>query len=529
MFYFLRSDKPTGWYDVSLRALSFLLAITIIGVGVTVLPACSRDEGPTGPIAQEPGGVNPPPVVNPPPPVDNPYAYDGPGFWVSATEGNDRTGCGTEDNPCRTIKKGMSRTSPGTALLVRAGEYNENYIYVKDGVRLISIDGPLRATIYSGEKSAVRFSDVNNVSVEGFEIHGAYNQGGAGDGLVRVRDSNNVVIRDCVIYDAPYDADCIKVSGAVNGLLMENLVVYNPARRDPSASTCGASVWFQENIDIFGRGLNGTSEAEVQNVVLRNSWLFHTRDRGGDWLVYSKINCEKVLYENNVFGPSAGLGCGNAAVGIGTSETPAPDPSQHAVRTAIVRNNIFTGIKGDAALAVMNSDDVWIYNNTFWSNGGDGLRSVIMIRGNKVPVGDVRFFNNILEMNQPSARGDGRLFWVREGGADGLFHDQNLYWNCASASDVPYTSEANSLYDGPAGLSSPQVPGTAVISIDRVAEIARGFVLSPGSPALDRGLMALDLEGHPNWDPGVTDIAWDIFGATRTGGGAWDLGATEEP
>ena len=62
MFYFLRSDKPTGWYDVSLRALSFLLAITVIGVAGVVLPACSRDEAPTAPIAQQPGDTDPPPT-----------------------------------------------------------------------------------------------------------------------------------------------------------------------------------------------------------------------------------------------------------------------------------------------------------------------------------------------------------------------------------------------------------------------------------------------------------------------------------
>jgi hypothetical protein len=526
MFYFMKTTRPSGWYDVSLRAFSFLLAVTLFGTASVVLPACSRDEEPLtapGDPVPDDGGVVPPPGGS------NPYDYDGPAIWVSASEGTDTSDCGDPDNPCRTIKQGRNQSVSGMAVLVKTGEYHENFIYVRSGTQLIAIDGPLTASIYSGDRSAVRFETVSDASVVGFEIHGDWNQGPEGDGLVRVLDSSHILIKDCVIYDAPYDADCIKVSGDCDGLLMENLVVFNPAQRDPSRNPCGDSVWYQENIDIFGRGLNGTSEAQVRNVVLRDSWLFHTPDRGGDWLIYSKINCANILYENNVFGPSAGRGCANAAVGVGTEEPGIPDENQHVVRSAIVRNNIFVGIRGDAALGVMNADDVWIYNNTFWNNSGDALRSAVMIRGNRVPVGEVFFFNNILEDDQPTARADGRLFWVREGGAGGLYHDQNLYWNCASSSDLPYTSEAHSIYDASAGLSSPKVPSIAVISIDRVAEIARGFALAPGSPALDHGLVALDFEGHPDWDPSVTNVAWDIFGSSRSSSGTWDLGVTEEP
>ena len=43
--------------------------------------------------------------------------------------------------------------------------------------------------------------------------------------------------------------------------------------------------------------------------------------------------------------------------------------------------------KGDAALAVMNAEDAWIYNNVFYANSGADTRSVIMFRGNYYPVG----------------------------------------------------------------------------------------------------------------------------------------------
>ncbi|MFN2194654.1 MAG: hypothetical protein ACK2UW_00850, partial [Anaerolineales bacterium] len=84
--------------------------------------------------------------VVPPPTEANPYDYDGPAVWVSASEGNDVSGCGTADNPCRTIKKGMSRTSPGVALLVRwVGQYTPpNFL---TGLGLIWINGMLMLSI----------------------------------------------------------------------------------------------------------------------------------------------------------------------------------------------------------------------------------------------------------------------------------------------------------------------------------------------------------------------------------------------
>ncbi|HKI83232.1 MAG TPA: hypothetical protein VKA63_02755 [Candidatus Krumholzibacteria bacterium] len=453
--------------------------------------------------------------------------WTGPAIYVSIN-GSDTSDCGDPDHPCRTIQKGVNQSAAGMAVLVKAGEYHESFIYMKSGVRVISADGPLAASIYSGDRSAVRLEQVQGAAIDGFEIRGDWNQGPQGDGLVRVLDASGCEIHNCVIYDAPNDCDLIKVSGAVDGLLIENVVAFNPGQRDPSIDPCGNGAWYQENIDIFGRGLNGTSDAEIRNVVIRGCWLFHTADHGGDWLLYSKINCENVLYENNVFGPSAGGGCGNAAVGIGTEEAGIPDPTQHVVRGAIVRNNIFVGCKGDAALAVMNSDDVWVYNNTFWGNSGSKLRAVLELRGNRVPVGNTWIFNNIFQSNQPAASGDGRLIWVREGGAGGVSHDYNLSDGNVATSDLDLSSEAHGVVGAAAGLSAPRIPSTAVLRSDRVLEIARDFALSAQSPAKGAGIAAFSYAQHPNWDPGVTDRGWDILQQTRSGT-AWDLGAVKAP
>jgi hypothetical protein len=243
---------------------------------------------------------------------------------------------------------------------------------------------------------------------------------------------------------------------------------------------------------------------------------------GGDWLIYSKINCENVLYEGNLFGPSAGGGCGNAAVGIGTSEPGMPDASQAVVRNAVVRDNIFTGIRGDAALAVMNSSEVWIYNNTFWGNGGDGLRAVLMMRGNTAPVEGVHLYNNLLENNHPAARGDGRLVWIREGVTAPIAHDYNLLWDNVVSSDLTLAGEPHGVAAS-AQLVSPRVPPLTVFDADRVMEIAQGFAPAAGSPAAGAGVAVIEMSGHPNWDPAMLQRVADVLGQDRNG--AWDLGA----
>lgn len=441
-----------------------------------------------------------------------------------ALSGQDSDACGDDANPCRTIRFAMAKADYGNRILVHAGTYEERWIEFRSGVEMISADGPLAARISSGDRSAVRFTDgVSNCRLEGFEIFGDWNQGPEGDGLVRIHDASDIVIWGCVLRDAPFDSDVVKISGEVDGVLLRSCVIYNPAMRVRSANPCGDADWFQENVDVFGRAREDGSPG-VRNVTLRNCWLFHTPDKGGDWLVYSKISCENILYENNVFGPSAGEGCENPAVGIGTGEDSLPSPGEWVVRHAIVRNNLFVGCKGAAALGILNSDDVWVYNNTFWNNSGPELQAVVELRGNTRPLGEVRILNNLFVGNRPEAP-YATFYWVRDGLPAGFTKDHNLYYDNITTSGTPVTGEPNGIYDLDPRLSDPRFPELDRIDPARVEEIARGFVIGAGSPARDAG-MAPTGSGHPNWDPGRTDRAWDIFCRHRTDG-AWDIGAHE--
>jgi hypothetical protein len=433
--------------------------------------------------------------------------------------GSDSAGCGTESDPCASLAQGLSLATSGDAVCARPGTYTENWLYLPSGVWLVGLEGPEQTAIYSRSYSALRIDGVQDVGVQGFEIHGDWGEGAAGDGLVRVLNASGVVLRDLIVHDAPYDQDCVKVSGRVSDLLVEGVIAWNPGPR----TTAGT---FQENIDIYGSGAGEGDPPPVSDVTLRGCWLFH-RDGIGDWLVYSKINAENILYENNVFGPSAGMGFGNAAVGVGTGEPGEPDASAAVVRHAIVRNNLFVGLQGDAALAVMNAEDTWIYGNSFYDNSGDGLRSVLMLRGNSHPVGATWVVGNLFVDNQPAKDGYGTLIWVRDALPGDWTLDHNLYQGNLAASDTPYTDEEHGLYDVDPLLVAPAVPDTSDVSLERIAAIQADFGLGAGSPAVDVGPDLVAFEGHPDWHPGRTDRRWDMQGDPRPEGGAWDLGADE--
>mgnify|MGYP002639610128 CR=1 FL=1 len=433
--------------------------------------------------------------------------------------GSDSAGCGAESAPCASLAQGLSSATSGDAVCARPGTYTENWLYVPSGVWLVGLEGPERTAIYSRSYSALRIDGVQDVGVQGFEIYGDWGEGAAGDGLVRVLNASGVTLRDLVVHDAPYDQDCVKVSGQVTDLLIEGIVAWNPGPRTTKGT-------FQENIDIYGSGAGQGDPPPVSDVTVRGCWLFH-REGLGDWLIYSKINAENILYENNVFGPSAGNGFGNAAVGIGTGEPGEPDSGAAVVSHAIVRNNLFLGLQGDAALAVMNAEDTWIYGNTFYANSGDWLRSVLMLRGNAHAVGATRVIGNIFQDNTPEKGGAGTLIWVRDALPDDWTLDHNLYLGNTAVSDTPYTTEKHGIYDLDPGLTAPVVPDTSEASLARIAVIQAAFALGEGSPAVDAGPDMVGMEGHPDWRPGRTDRRWDMQGEPRPVDGPWDLGADE--
>ncbi|ETR71675.1 MAG: hypothetical protein OMM_02311 [Candidatus Magnetoglobus multicellularis str. Araruama] len=464
---------------------------------------------------------------NPPWPED--------GIYVAQT-GFDIDTCGAEERPCRSIKHALSILTGETkqTIYVLPGTYVENKIYIQNNTRVLGVDGPEHTKIHTAADNGIFFhgqedAPVMNAEISGFDIYGNHDDDASGrqSGLIRLYHASNIAITHCLVHDAPFDGDCIKVSGYIENLLLDHLIVYNPASRPGEKAAP-----FQENIDIFGSMPRRDGRAPARNIVIRNSWLFHT-DKGGHWLLYGKIDVENMLIENNIFGPSAGIddskgaGYGPGGVGIGTHENEAQEGLTCVNSHTVVRNNIFMFIRGDAPLEIIDSHDIWVYNNLFYHNSGPLVRSAIMFMDHVYDVGKVNLINNIFQHNQPQRDGiKASMFRNRNNGLpDPFFKDFNLYFDNILATEIPYTDETNSVYPSisPFFVQLPEPLIPAEISLQHIDQIKKSFTIKQKSLIQGKGINPFELEDYPNWMLSVTDTPIDTFHNFREGSN-WDLG-----
>ncbi|SLM29517.1 hypothetical protein MTBBW1_1860007 [Desulfamplus magnetovallimortis] len=425
------------------------------------------------------------------------YARD---IYVAIDGDNSNTG--KSGSPYQTIKHAIESSASGDTIHVRAGIYAESWLTPKEGTELVSEDGIHMAVIYSGDKSAVRLTN-NNSGIDGFEIYGDWNQGSAGDGLIRPLWSNNVWIKNCKVYNAPYDCDVIKV-GADN-VLIENCIIFNPAHRTDGTS-------FQECIDIYG-------DPAPNGVTVRGCWIYHTQERKGDYLIYAKGGSKNILWENNLFGPSAGEPNGNVSVGCGAA-SPSVFPS---CENFIARNNIFAGCTGDAAFGFTGAKNAHVYNNVFYNYKGN--RCMIQFYSAQ-PGGfdrneDCYVINNIFMQSNGKPVYQDRGRW-----SDGAYSyipenfqsDYNIYYQVETSenqNDVDILIEQNSIFENP-GFVLPTVPdvGTGLME-----DIVSGFQLQKDSPAINAGLNILDNAPY--------NVPNDFWGTVRPNGAYTDIGINE--
>lgn len=148
--------------------------------------------------------------------------------WVAP---GGRSGDGSSSAPYATIQQAIDAARAGTAIMARAGTYNENVLIQRDTsgtpgapIWLISVDGPQRAHIVAPDNSklsAITAGGVQNFVVQGFWITGGKNgiqfsQDGYGfDKMIR-----NIVIRGNRIENTIKDG--IKVNGGENVFVDDN-------------------------------------------------------------------------------------------------------------------------------------------------------------------------------------------------------------------------------------------------------------------------------------------------------------------
>jgi len=412
-----------------------------------------------------------------------------------ATTGSDGNSGGIAD-PYATISYAVNMSVSGDTIRVRAGTYIARWITIKSGTELVSEDGVHAAKLYSQDISCIRLTN-DNCGIDGFEIYADYQAGSPGDGLVRPYASNNTWIKNCRIHDAQNDADVIKIGA--NNVLIENCIIYNAS---PRAS---AGTPYQECVDIYGA-------TPVDGVTLRGCWIFHTPERGGDYLVYAKGASRNIVWENNVFGPAETLPNGNCSTSCG-GPSPTSFPS---CENFIARNNLFVHCGGDGAFGFLSAKNAHVYNNVFYDY--TGARSVIVFYtvGEIRPNEDCYVFNNIfLQSNGMPVYEDRGKYIGSTYIPTNFQHDYNLYHLANSGGDIDISLEANSVFADPQ-LTGPTMPDRVG---DTWATVVEDFLLTTGSAAIDA---ATDLSGG-----GMYNVDTDVYGTARPIGTAFDIGIHE--
>ncbi len=404
------------------------------------------------------------------------------------------------------IDEALSAARAGDVVLVTPGTYEITTLYPPSDVSLVGEGGATVTRLFARNGGqAIIVERARNVRVEGFDIYSTLEIGQPTNALFYIEDSSDVLIRDCFIHDAPSDADVVKVNGTQD-LIIENTIIWNPASRVTSSS-------FQENIDIRGSG--------DERITLRGCWLFHEGGQG-DYLVYAKGGTTDLLWENNVFGPSAGEGSSN--VPVETGHLVETDPTPYESERFVVRNNLFVGLRGTGAFAFAGPNVAVLHNNVFYRNR-EVTRALIELSANRGQLGgpgrDLFSFNNIFFEN------DRPIYRVRdEATAANLTRDSNLYEASASGGDLDLADESGSIRGDP-DFEAPRVPSIDTTrGTEQVRAILAGFRTSESSPARDTGVDVFGRVGalHPS---AIAEMAHraDAFGNPR--GAQWDIGLFE--
>jgi hypothetical protein len=405
----------------------------------------------------------------------------------------------------KSITAAIDKAGAGDTILVKPGVYREA-VRPKSHLRIVSEKGATRTSVFVEQGGrALHCDHVEDVTVEGFEFRSVLGVGKPGDGLVKLDFSSDIAVRDCYIHDAGNDADCVKVNDS-RRFLLERCCVWNPAGRLDKKS-------FQEGMDTRVRNFE---------ITVRGCWFFQ-QDGQGDTLIYCKGGCFDILWEGNIFGPSVGGGHANVPVQSGhqnageAGEYVPPYPSGRFV----VRDNLFVGLKGEAAFGFQGPDTSLLYNNVFFRNEtGPSLITITDNPGSKGgPALHLFSFNNLFVEN-----GAKPLYRQRNGKASlrNLKTSHNLYGQPALGGDLDLKSESGALLGQKPRFVSPTIPAFDFSQgTQQIQSIRAGFRLAPGSPGLGAGLAPLTLTGpvHPQAVPAMRH---GLEGPAKPA--TWDLG-----
>ncbi|OGJ89722.1 MAG: hypothetical protein A2268_06995 [Candidatus Raymondbacteria bacterium RifOxyA12_full_50_37] len=344
------------------------------------------------------------------------------------------------------------------------------------------------ARIQSGDKA--NFYNAHGIVFEGFEIDGTNMS--SNSGLVQVSaTSSDITIKNCHIYNGSYDADCIKINQT------SRVNVIGCDLHDPGLRVDGTA---QETLDLLD--CNGG---------LISGNVFRTITEPARQYVNAKGGSRDIIFENNIFLHAKGM---EAAVMLGGYSDPIYINGQFEGVNITARNNIIIG-STRGSFVIVNVDGAYIYNNlsygcsspniNFGQGGGTGLDG-----GNR----NIYAYNNVF-FNCGMLGKRPMLAKTEAITIENFVHDNNCFWNSGEilASDRTFSParEAAGVLTDP--LLSIDTSGTDY------AHIMNSISVAAGSPLVNGGAIP---------DTACPGIPFDIKGAVRPLGGAYDIGPLEQ-
>ncbi len=281
------------------------------------------------------------------------------------------TGSGTTSNPYCSIGTAISAASAGDVVLVYPGTYSER-IYMKTGVDVRSAQAT-KPVITSTKKTIVKFSGVDNCTLDGFVLDGSPGGFRTNVAIIRIYSgSNNITISNCEIKGADTPgASSYKTGIRLNDQVDVNIIgntIYNTDYG--GITTRSGGTIYNSTVVIKGNTIEGNGRAGIylagrsgysntviiggsgaaDGNIINNNGTSSAAEGSGIWL----HDIDQLSIENNTI-------LNNRRAGIFLVDSSSVSPH---IRGNMIHDNGTSGINigGDSTLTIGPNNE--IYNNS---------------------------------------------------------------------------------------------------------------------------------------------------------------------